>query len=217
MQGHVVVIATLHKRLENTWPIVRRLFSESTRAPDECWLMCEDEDDYKTAHAARSYWSHPKVCKVVKLPTERIGKRYALIPYSTKINYALDRAEGDYVVYLDNNSMPHERKLELMAKALDENPGWFAVYCAQQRTGMRDHVAPADGIVKHGMCAVNYTQVMHRMTGQRWTTDIRYGNPDLADGMFWQQLNEHHGAFYPVAPELVLDTHHIPETAAEGM
>jgi cellulose synthase/poly-beta-1,6-N-acetylglucosamine synthase-like glycosyltransferase len=208
LQGRVAVIGTFYQRHDNTEPIMRRLYRESTRKPDEAWIMCEDLDDFEVAKQAKRKFRAGKTCRIVHHPTEKNGKRYAVIPYSNKINWALDQTDADYIVYLDNASMPHPQKIELMAAALDENPTWAGVYCAQIRQeGQKPF--PADKIVHDGYCAVNYTQVMHRRGPQRWPTDVRYATPDLADAMFWRQINEERGPFHPVAPDLVLDEHHI--------
>lgn len=211
----MTVIATLHQRHENTLPIVRRLYSESTRKPDECFLMCEDYSDWNTAdQAAMSYTT--KGMNIVHLPTPKNGSKYDVIPYSNKINYALDNMSGDYVLYVDNQSMPHQRKIELMAGALDDNPSWVGVYCAQRRS-LDGPVHPADKPT-HGYCALNYTQVMHRRAPERWVLDVKYGNPDFADAEYWRAIGDSKDKlFYPVAPDLVLDEHWITDHAVEGL
>lgn len=161
--------------------------------------------------------AQPECLRIVHVPTPRAGSSYAVIPYSNKINYALDRSEADLFVYLDNNSMPSAEKLEVMAKALEEDTSIGAVYCTQKRTGFSTTVAYAQHPVPRAFCILNYTQVMHRKTKERWTTDMKHANPDLADGIFWQQLHGEFGAFQPAGGTLIHDTHHIPFASAVGL
>lgn len=207
-------IGTFHGRLDLTGPLLTRVLEEQTRPPDELWVMCEDMDDWKAAHP---YIKGRKNVKGAVLPTPREGKRYTVIPYSHKINWALHRSRADAFVYLDNGSMPHPEKFRIMAEALEEHPTWGAVYCAQKRTGFVDQVMPADQPVGDGYCALNYTQVMHRRTYHRWPLDMRHADPDMADGVFWRSLHKTLGDFHPVGGDLVLDTHHIPSPKAAGI
>ena len=208
----LAVIMTMYRRHEKTLPLLDRVLN-STKAPDELWIMCEDEDDVFVAEEALRELGRDDI-KPILCETPRDGERYALIPYSNKINYALDRTEADAIVYVDNGSMPSERKFEVMLQALVDNPDWGAVYCTQQRTGYREEVHVAHGIVPNGHGLLNYTQVMHRPTTVRWTTDMRHANPDLADAIFWQDLG---GPFYPVDGATIHDVHHMNSAAAEGV
>jgi hypothetical protein len=212
--SRLAVIGTFYRRYENTYPLSLAI-NLSTRLPDELWLMAEEVFD--ADHLAMQEWLVNDEHRVL-LPTPRVqGGRYAVIPYSHKINYALDRTTADYVVYLDNGSMPHRDKYRLMAAALDEHPEWGAVYCGQRRTGYAPVDAHADGVVADAYCRLNYTQVMHRRTDDRWTLDMRHADPDLADALFWRSLHASLGAFYPVAPGLLLDEHHIESAKAAGL
>lgn len=220
----LAVIATLYGRHENTLPLLHRLWVDSTRKPDETFLMCENVDDVTAVMNASDLLRNefeimdepPGKVYIYELPTPHEGGRYSVIPYSNKINYALDRAESDLIVYLDNGSMPSDDKFEIMARGLEEHPEWGAVYCTQKRTGMHEMIAPADVPCEDGYCALNYTQVMHRKTEDRWTLDMNHANPDLADGIFWRSLHQTLGVFFPVGGERILDTHHIPNPAAVG-
>lgn len=210
----LAVIGTFYRRWENTHALARAMNGQ-TRAVDDLWLMAEDGED---RHVLNGCLWRADALHLVTLPTPRADDgQYAVIPYSHKINYALDRTQADYVVYLDNGSMPHPDKYRLMAKALDENPSWGAVYCGQRRTGYAPVDAHADGVVGDAYCRLNYTQVMHRRTSDRWTLDMAHANPDLADALFWRSLHASLGAFYPVAPGTLLDEHHIPSPKASGL
>lgn len=216
------LIATLHGRHDLTYPLLRRVWRESTRRPDELWLMCENEEDTaRTLDACTRLRivDGKRGAHVRHFPTPIDGDgKYAVIPYSHKINEALDETGCDLIAYLDNGSMPGERKYEVMASALEENPLWCGVYCGQKRTGYREEEAHAGPVVHDGFCAVNYTQVMHRRTEDRWPTDMRFAVPvDFADGHFWRSLNEHRGPFHPVDPGVIHDWHHMESAKASGM
>lgn len=221
----LAVIATLYGRHENTLPLLHRLWVDGTRKPDETFLMCETMEDVAAVTNATDllrnefelFETPPGLVKMYLWPTPMDGGKYQVIPYSNKINKALDETTCDLIVYLDNGSMPSSDKFEIMAGALEEHPEWGAVYCTQKRTGMHEMIAPADVPCEDGYCALNYTQVMHRKTEDRWTLDMAHANPDLADGLFWRSLHQTLGVFFPVGGESnVLDTHHIPNPAAVG-
>lgn len=217
----LAVIATFYKRHENTMPLLHRLFVDGTYEPDEVWLMCETEDDYIALNDA---WNElyelelveewPPNIEIVQLATPKQNGVYTVIPYSHKINYALDRSKADYFVYLDNNSMPDADKFKEMKQALDDNPEWGAVYCTQKRTGWNEMVFLAEEPVENAFCVLNFTQVMHRRTEDRWTLDMRFANPDLADAYFWVDLHKSLGRFYPAGGVRILDTHHMDSPAA---
>jgi len=136
------------------------------------------------------------------VPTPRTPDgRYAVIPYSLKTNVALDATRADYIAYLTNDSMPLPGKYALMAKALDENPDWGAVYCTQEYSGPNGSgMRSAINVMQDAYCQVDHTQVMHRLTEDRWDLDV--GKMKLGDAHFWRKLHARLGAFYPVAPLL---------------
>lgn len=221
----LAVIGTFYGRHENALPLMHRLFVDGTRKPDEAWLMCESQEDSAALIGALEElyelevldgWPEGAQVEVLPTPRDDVGN-YAVIPYSNKINWALDHSEADAIVYLDNGSMPAPEKYELMLAALEEHPDWGAVYCAQSRTGWNTQVAPALEIVHDGFCVVNYTQVMHRPTADRWSLDMALADPDLADAWFWRALHQSLGPFHPVAGRRVLDEHHMPSIAAQGL
>lgn len=168
-----------------------------TRKPDELWLLGETWDDVERITAQD--WGR-KQGWVVSLPTPRDGGgRYSVIPYSRKINYALERSRADYITYLTDDSWPAPEKLERMAAVLDENPEMGVVYCGQRRNGSE---YLANRIVEDAYCVIDHTQVMHRRTDDRWPEDIE--KMLLGDAHFWRALHARLGPFYPV-PEGILD------------
>lgn len=210
----LALIGTFFRRFEQTPRLLERVYTDSTRPPDEFWLMCEDAEDEARARAAVSL-PVPGL-RIHRLATPRAEGRYRVIPYSHKINWALDRTDADAVVYLDNGSMPSPRKFEVMLRALESHPEWGAVYCSQRRTGFRDEDSLALEVVPDAYCVLNYTQVMHRRTADRWPLEMSYANPDLADAVFWRRLHGSLGPFHPVGPE-ILDEHHMEGAAAQGL
>lgn len=216
----LAVIGTFYGRHENSLPLMHRLFVDSTRKPDEAWLMCETMEDVDTIGYALSELyemelldTRPGNLRLCETPRLDNGS-YAVLPYANKINVALDESEADLVVYLDNNSMPSPYKFEAMAKVLEAHPDWGAVYCTQKRTGFNETIFYADNPVEDGYCALNYTQVMHRRTNDRWPTDMDLADPDLADGVFWRTLHASLGPFFPAGGSEVHDEHHIPSPKA---
>jgi hypothetical protein len=217
----LAVIGTFYGRHENTFPLLHRLLVDGTRKPDEAWLMCEGHDDVAAIELALDDLYEMELIdgpipgvRIISLQTPKVGGRYAVIPYSRKINWALDASQADAFVYLDNNSMPGPDKYAVMAQALEQHPEYGAVYCTQKRTGFNETVFYAEEPVYDAFCVLNYTQVMHRRTDQRWTMDMRWADPDLADGLFWRQLHDKLGPFFPAGGKTIQDWHHIPSPAA---
>ena len=213
----VSLIGTFYERHERTRELLRRVYEESTRPPDEMWLMCEGAKDYEVAtKAARPSY---KGLIIMEWPTPRTANGdYAILPYSYKINYALDNTNADAIVYLDNGSMPHPRKYELMAAELEVHPEYGAVYCSAYHTGIDEVFRQATQVVEDAYCVLNFTQVMNRPTADRWTLDLNNGRPyDLADALFWRSLHKNLGSFYPVKFDKVLDVHRIEGYQAVGL
>ena len=222
--GTLAVIGTFYGRHQKTFPLLHRLFVDGTRKPDETWLMCESQEDIHVIEEAidelydlEVIHENPKGLRTWHLPTPRNGDEYAVIPYSNKINFALDRTACDFIVYLDNGSMPGPDKFRVMAEALEQNPEWGAVYCTQQRTGYANETFEAIYPMPNAYCQLNYTQVMHRRTDDRWTLDMAHANPDLADALFWRSLHDSLGVFYPAGGKVVHDFHHIPHPGLSGV
>ena len=115
--GKLAVIGTFYRRYERTDMLLQRVLLESTRPPDEFFMVCEEEADAELAFE----WARRYPNLILKLlPTPRTPSGgYSIVPYSNKINWALDNTTCDYIVYLDNNSMPHPEKYRLMSEALE--------------------------------------------------------------------------------------------------
>lgn len=209
----LAVIGTFYKRHENNLSIMRRVFEESTRVPDESWFMCETEDDKAHLEAAQKSIGYCPGLRIVQLETPRDENgKYLEIPYSKKINWALDHLTADCVVYLDNNSMPSPFKFDVVMAGLEEHG---AVYVSQHRTGDRNEFHKAVSVIEDGYCQVNYTQVAHRVGPARWPLDMALANPDLADANYWRELHKVAGFFYPVGGEEIHDVHFIEGIAAD--
>jgi hypothetical protein len=212
----LAAIATLYGRHDKTLPLLEQVLN-SSRVPDELWLMCEGVDDAKAAIWALNKLGHRGAAVTVLETNLTPMGTYAIIPYSNKINWALDRTKADAVVYIDNGSMPSREKYGAMLKALEDNPSWGAVYCSQERSGYDAKTQWADSVVENAYAVLNYTQVMHRVTNDRWSTNMSHADPDLADAIFWRDLHKTLGAFHPVDGSTIHDWHHINSQKAEGV
>lgn len=204
----LAVIGTFYKRFEQSRACVQRVL-DSTRKPDELWLMCESQEDADNLKG----FSDPSI-RLHVLSTPMTNGKYDVIPYSNKINWALDRAKADIITFLDNGSMPHIDKYRQMAETLENNPDMQAVYCTQHRTGFINVIHRADRVIEDPYCVINYTQGMYRTSSVRWTLDMQWAAPsDLADAMFWRDLGV---PFHPIGSE-ILDEHHMESSAANGL
>lgn len=209
----LAVIGTFYRRHDRNREIIDALIGQTRRA-DEHWILCETDEDARAFASAYLDGDGLPCLRLVTLPTPRDQGTYAVIPYSYKINWALDRTDADAIVYLDNGSTPHPEKFEVMTDALKDRP---VVYCGQHRTGIDDLELRADRVVHNAFGYLNYTQVMHRPTKDRWPLEMDLAIPtDLADAVFWRRLHESLGAFFP-AGENILDTHHIESRKAAGL
>jgi hypothetical protein len=210
----LALIGTFYRRWDRDRDILWALRQQERQA-DEHWLICEDALDARELIDAMYVVSYiPPGLRLVTLPTPTDGQGYTVIPYSHKINWVLDRSEADAFAYLDNGSLPATGKYAAMAAGLEEHP---AVYVGQHRTGKDDAEHRADRIVEDAYCILNYTQVAHRRTADRWPLDMALAQPyDLADATFWRSLHESLGAFHPVGAG-ILDEHRIDGYAAVGL
>lgn len=219
----LAVICPFYGRHESAFPLLHRLFIGGTAHPTEVHFVCEEEADqnalldaYRELFELELLDDWPKGLIITRYPTPMNGNAYAEIPYSRKINLALDTTGCDLITYLDNGSMPDPLKYETMVAGLESHPEWGAVYCGQKRTGMHELTCQAQDPVEDAYCGLNFTQVMHRKTTDRWPVDMRHANPDLADGLFWRSLHASLGVFFPVGIGRILDEHHIPNASAQG-
>lgn len=204
-----VLIGTFYQRYEQSRECIKRVL-ESSKKPDEFWIMCETKEDALNAALIAG-----DKARIIVLPTPKEEDQYSIVPYSNKINYALDRTDGDIIAYLDNGSMPHRDKYKIMYDTLVDHPLYGAVYCTQHRTGFQDLIHVSENPIADPYAKVNYTQAMHRKTDARWTLDMQYATPnDLADAIFWRDLST---VFYPVPTREVLDVHKMDSSKAAGL
>lgn len=178
---------------------------ESSRVPDETWVVCENDDDARVALDALAELRADAI--VHTLPTPVTNGLYTRVPYSHKINWVLDRSTADLFTYLDNGSMPHPDKYRVMADTI-EREGHGAVYCTQQRSGHDSTLFQAQHPIPDGFCVLNHTQVMNRATVARWPEELEWGS--VADGVFWRRLTRQFGPIQPSGdPDVVLDEHRV--------
>lgn len=183
-------------------------------------MVCETLEDARVAKDAVDELIElevldkaPDSLRLVHLPTPQTDGQYDVIPYSHKINWALDHSDADAFVYLDNDSMPAPEKYEVMLEAMQ---GRYSVYCSQRRTGFAGMDFMEQGTIASPFCVLNFTQVMHGRTDARWSLDMRDANPDIADGKFFRDLVQRHGPIFAAGAKkrAILDYHHIPSPAA---
>jgi hypothetical protein len=194
------ILTAYGKRGEQNIPAIAEALRAQTRPADWLFVMYEGIP-YSVVEGAFS-GIRDAVWERVDTPREENG-RYAVVPYSLKINRALDaideRGGCDYIVHVTDDSLPHPEKFAKMTRALDEHPDWGAVYCYQQRNGQ---VMGDQGVVDDAYAKIDHTQVMHRRTSDRWPLETAHML--LGDANYWRALHRSLGPFYPV-PE-VLDT-----------
>ena len=217
----LAVVAPWHGRLERTLPLLTRVLQESTRPPDELWVVCEDANDLlavdRALYELDGQWSGTDV-KASILATPTTDGKYQVIPYSNKINWALGRHGCDAVCYLDNGSMPAVDKYRIMLAELEADPDVGVVYCTQERVGYRVEVHYASKEITNGAGQINFSAFMHRATQDRWTIDMQYATPlDVADAMFLSDLSVSLGSCWPVGGIRPLDWHHMESPAANGL
>ena len=201
MASTLAVIVLLYgQRAEDNEDRIAEALLAQTRWPDELWLLAETTKAHfiipRLICAERGY-DGGGLIRVHEVHTPRDANGdYAVIPYSLKSNYVLDRTKADYITYLTDDSWPAPEKYERMVAALDENPDWGAVFCSQDKG---DGVRSASDIERDAFCRVDHTQVMHRRTADRWPEEI--ADIMLGDAIFWRKLHASLGPFYPVPGE----------------
>lgn len=202
--ARLLAIVTTAGRTYRHAELSRALRSQTRRA-DLVVVECESASDLRSA-AARSWGGRITVVK--HRPTPVQNGQYMVIPYAHKINDALDlvAANADasvtwYVVYVTDDSLPHPEKFERMLHACETLPA-AVVWCRQRRVD--GTVMPQiEGPINDAYCILDHTQVMHRLTQDRWDLD---GDVRLGDARFWRKLHASLGAFYPVPYAEPLDT-----------
>lgn len=196
MSRLAVIVTAYGKRGAENIPRIIEALKAQTRQPDEVWWMTEGMAGIGT-----------------DLPTPRnTDGSYAVIPYAVKINHALDRTTCDYVTYFTDDSWTAPEKYERMVAALDENPEWGAVYCTQEfGDGL---LRVANEVVTDAHCVVDHTQVMHRLTADRWPEEI--GDITVGDAVFWRRLHATLGPFYPVGVEVLDYVRQTPDGISGG-
>lgn len=204
----LAVIGTFYRR---PWAVPRivEALQAQVRSPRRVWWIWEDPSDALTqSPGLRS------VVSLQSLPPSDVN------PLAHPINIVLDIEDADYVTYLADDSLPHPRKYEVMAQALDENPDWGAVYCAQEhgRVGSPEEWLAAkwgSGSIREArapeynpFARVDHTQVMHRRCEARWP--LSRGDAALSDAHFFRDLVDELGPLMPI-PEVLDWTRQLPD------
>ena len=193
--GSLAVIVTAYgPRGAENLPRLRDAIRAQTRWPQETWVLTEripPERRLLGAWAGRTYH------RELDTPRNEDGT-YAVVPYALKQNYALDRTKCDYITYATDDSWPAPEKYERMVAFLDEHPEAGAAYCTQDYGGL---LRVADLGIEDAHCKVDHTQVVHRLTADRWPEDIEHLT--LGDAVFWRRLHASLGMFYPMGADVL--------------
>lgn len=208
MAGSLAVIVTAYgERGADNLPRLREAIRASTREPDETWVLVER---IPQGRRLLGKWAGKTRHRIIDTPRHEDGT-YALVPYSLKQNYALDRTECDYIAYATDDSWPSPEKYAAMAAYLDSYPEVGAVYCTQDYGGV---TRVADLLMSDAHCKVDHTQVMHRRTADRWPEEIEHLT--LGDAVFWRRLHESLGPFYPLGPDVMDYVQQTPDGISAG-
>ena len=197
----LAVLITLGSRPENVPSMVAGLRAQTTQDFTAVWL-CETEDMAQTVRDVCAMFEvveprqHALHIYVRETPRDADG-RYAVVPYSYKVNLGLDEMDCPFVTYMTDDSHPRPEKYEAMIRAL--RGGAKVVYVGQVRNGT---AYDANGPVPDAFCKLDHTQVAHVATDARWPEGI--DKMTLGDAYFWRELHARYGAFEPV-PGGILD------------
>jgi len=184
-------------------------------------VICDDNSNEETKTVIMSYFSDPRLVYIqsnIKEEERRDKCRYAFM-----INKALNIAKGEYITYLCDDDIYYPKRLEIMAKALDEDPEKMVVYGKQKvvrlsgrllgvTTGIRKTV----GVTWEAGGKVDHNSVMHRKSCSDkvggWNDDKECW--DNADEHFFKRLNKF-WPFYPI--EEVLDEHRLHKSSMQSI
>ena len=210
----LAVIGTFFRR---PWSIPRiaQAIREQTRPPDELLLTYEDEAD-RLALSAQDWGVAAHLLDVRALIPRDDQGRFTEIAPCIAINAALDNVCADYVAYLTDDSIPGNDKYRQMADALVEHG---AVYCSQDygnASGPEEWlqeprsggIRRADHIEMDPCYRVDHTQVAHRLTEDRWPTEMRFLR--FSDGEFFSIIARRFGGLHPL-PDVLDWTRMLPD------
>lgn len=182
-------------------------------------IVGDDNSNDQTRRTIARYLDDPRI---VYLQTDiPEADRYQTCRYAAVINQGLKIAQGEYISYLCDDDIYYPRRLEVMAKYLDEHPEANIVYGAQRlkwKSGTfipLKRVRPTVGVTWRAAGQVDHNSVMHRRICSDkvggWDDDKKYWHS--ADAVFFDKLNKH-WPFYPI--EEVLDEHRFHATSVQS-
>lgn len=182
-------------------------------------IIGDDNSSEETKQVISRYLSDPRVVYLQTGVAE--ADRYKSCRYAAVINLALKRARGEYVSYLCDDDIYYQRRLELMAKYLDEHPDVYVVYGAQRLKWLSGtiiplkKVRPTVGVTWQAAGKVDHNSIMHRKSCSDrvggWDEDKKYWHS--ADAVFFKKLNKF-WPFYPI--EEVLDEHRFHAASVQS-
>lgn len=168
------------------------------------FFIVDDGSKQETRKIIEHYVSNHKSIKYIQ--TNRSDSaRYLKANYCENINTCLKQATGKYVCYLTCDDMYYPNHVELMAKALDEDPNKMIVFGDQNVMQYDDNTGeskwkytfmwyqPTDTTIKNAFCRIDHNSVMHRM---ECVDKVGYWDDDIkvvreGDAYYWRKLNQH--------------------------
>lgn len=171
------------------------------RFPDECRLfIIDDGSPQATRDIINQFLPNPQI---EYIQTDKKDEdRFKVCDYSFNINTCLQLIKNPeaYVFYLVCDDWFHSEHVELLSKALDENPEWMIVFGPQDviqyddvnNTEYYKFTRLLMPVVPQAPCHVDHIQVAHRRrmidtTGYWPDNAAHYGAGDAA---FWTNINK---------------------------
>ena len=148
-------------------------------------------------------------CYLIKTDLRRHGQEREINRYAHNINLAFSKSKGEYITYLCDDDIYLPWRLEVFARALDNDPSIPVVYGMQVilRKGVGNaEVRETVGVTTNAAQKIDHSSVMHRrecfeaVSGWDEAAPMRYG-----DAYFWTRLNSAGYAFYPI--NSIMDVH----------
>ncbi|MCX5748937.1 MAG: glycosyltransferase [Candidatus Saganbacteria bacterium] len=215
----ITVILTSYNKPGLVSQAIRSVLDQTCR--DFELIVCDDNSNEQTKADIKPFFADPRVVYLqsdVKEEERREKCRYAHM-----INKALEIAKGEYISYLCDDDIYYPERLEVMAKALDEDPKKNIVYGKQKvvrlsgrilgvTTGIRETV----GVTFEAGGNVDHNSIMHRKSCSDKVGGWDEGRQcwDNADEYFFKKLNKH-WPFYPI--EEVLDEHRLHKNSMQSI
>lgn len=172
-------------------------------------LIMDDNSDIQTVTNIQKYLNDSRISYF----NSNIKDEYRILTvrYATLINLALEKAQGEYITYLTDDTIYVEKRLEIMLNHFKACPFKKIVYSSQlvKKVNINNSVVhqferKADRILDNASFNVDHCSVMHHKDllinvkgkyGDFWDDDPEHWNH--GDAMFWGRLSEFE-KFFPI-------------------